>query len=184
MTGWAGRRRGAPASVVVLALVAFATSGLSTVAVSVASAAAPQWSAMDTPSPAGPGNTQLNDVSCLTTSYCIAVGDYDGPGGVPAFASAELWNGFTWSLLPSANIGSTLNRLLSVSCLSTQMCIAVGYTATGSGAPPYSTLIERWNGTQWSVMPSPDPSTSNALFGVACTSVASCVAVGYSDTTT
>jgi hypothetical protein len=184
MTAWTGRRKGARAAVAAVALVAIATSGLSTIASSAASAAAPQWSVMDTPSPAGPGNTQLNDVSCLTTSYCIAVGDYDGPGRFPAFASAELWNGFTWSLLPSANIGSTLNRLMSVSCVSTQMCIAVGYTASGSGAPPYATLIERWNGTQWSMLPSPNPNSSNALLGVTCTSATSCVAVGYSDTTT
>jgi hypothetical protein len=38
-------------------------------------------------------------------------------------------------------------------------------------------LIESWNGTAWSVVPSPQPG-HRALYGVSCTSVARCTAVG------
>ena len=43
------------------------------------------------------------------------------------------------------------------------------------------TLIESWNGTAWSLVPSPDNGTiPNDLTGVACISSSSCQAVGFS----
>ena len=43
------------------------------------------------------------------------------------------------------------------------------------------TLIEHWNGTTWSVMTSPNAAGNNFLFGVACPSASSCIAVGHSN---
>ena len=42
------------------------------------------------------------------------------------------------------------------------------------------TLVESWNGTAWSVAPSPNRGTEpNALVGVSCVSAVSCKAVGW-----
>jgi hypothetical protein len=74
---------------------------------------------------------------------------------------------------------TTSGQLFSVSCTSPSFCMAVGTTYEG-----VSTLTESWNGTVWSVIPSPNPSTTiNSLNSVSCTSPANCVAVGEFYTT-
>jgi hypothetical protein len=70
-------------------------------------------------------------------------------------------------------------RLQGVACASSKSCVAVGgrsSTSTGPGG----TLAEKWNGTTWAVVKSPDPpgSTGAVLNGVACTSTKNCLAVG------
>jgi hypothetical protein len=70
-------------------------------------------------------------------------------------------------------------RLQGVACASSKSCVAVGgRSPTSSG--PGGTLAEKWNGTTWSVVKSPDPagSTGAVLNGVACTSAKNCLAVG------
>jgi hypothetical protein len=57
-----------------------------------------------------------------------------------------------------------------VSCASATACAAVGFTGVGP-------LAERWNGTRWSVVPSPRKRTGS-LNGVSCVSATSCTAVG------
>ncbi|HSH39568.1 MAG TPA: hypothetical protein VK993_12355 [Chthoniobacterales bacterium] len=86
-----------------------------------------------------------------------------------------------WSLASTPNVISTTdNRLDNVTCLSATDCWAVGSYAVGSNR--FQALIERWDGTTWTVVPSPNtsPTRSNQLFGVACTSSTDCWAVGIS----
>lgn len=68
--------------------------------------------------------------------------------------------------------------LASVSCVSTADCMAVGYKSPSTG--PATTLVLNWNGTKWSVVPSPNPAGADGtnFVGVACTSAANCLAVG------
>jgi len=40
-------------------------------------------------------------------------------------------------------------------------------------------LIEAWNGTSWSVVPSPGRGSHSALVGVSCVSATACSATGY-----
>ena len=53
-----------------------------------------------------------------------------------------------------------------------------------SGAPLAATLAEAWNGTTWSIQPTPNPAGTSEgldlLAGVSCRSAASCTAVGSS----
>src|SRR5438093_5065997 len=96
----------------------------------------------------------------------------------PASAQALIW-----SVVPSPSPAPTFNELDSVSCLSATACTAVGNHAVTSGVAGPRTLIESWNGTSWSVVPSPSPSvTGNFLYGVSCVSVAACTAVGARST--
>jgi hypothetical protein len=56
--------------------------------------------------------------------------------------------------------------------------MATGGGASGEGESGF-TLAESWNGTSWSLVPSPSPgSFSDELRGVSCTSPGSCMAVG------
>lgn len=121
---------------------------------------------------------QLQAVSCLTRSSCIAVGDYfHGPGD---WTLVESWDGRRWSVLPSpdAEPGNN-NELRGVSCTGPKRCMAVGdYQRVSAG--PELTLAEAWNGKTWSIVPTPraHPADSNVLASVSCTSAANCVAAG------
>ena len=136
------------------------------------------WSIL--PAPANPstssgGGTFLTGVSCTSPSACIAVG-YDGSGTL-----AESWNGTSWSILPAQNQpGAVDDVLFGVSCTSATACTAVGYYQNQSTYPTQFSLAESWNGTSWSIQPTPDHSTSvsHVLHAVSCTSASACTAVG------
>lgn len=68
--------------------------------------------------------------------------------------------------------------LLGVSCSSATSCTAVGTSTTSSGMGV--TLAEHWNGTRWSVQPTPNPAPGiqAAFDGVSCPSATACTAVG------
>ena len=78
------------------------------------------------------------------------------------------------SLPPGSN-----ESLSSVTCVSSTDCWAVGSYYRDLNSPSH-TLIVRWNGTSWSIVPSPNttPSQSNALNSVTCPSASECWAVG------
>jgi hypothetical protein len=136
------------------------------------------WSIVPSGSPGNLGNyDQLLGVSCVSASFCVAVGfESDGLAGwVPL---VESWDGSTWSVVPSPTNGRG-DQLTSVSCSSASSCTAVGWQGYEAGISPKQTLVDSWNGSSWSVVSSPDPSTSNdVLSGVACASATLCTAVG------
>lgn len=120
----------------------------------------------------------LTGVSCASSLSCEAVG-YSGLGSAEDQTLVESWNGTAWTIVPSPDVGTNGNFLNAVSCVTASSCTAVGEYAT-SGGYPQLTLIESWDGTKWSVVPSPNKTTleSNSLYGVSCASVNSCIAVG------
>ena len=83
---------------------------------------------------------------------------------------------------PSVDEGS-VSVLNTVSCTTRSFCVAVGdYYGTGSFT---KTLIERWNGTVWSVLRSPSiAGGDNSLNGVDCATANTCEAVGRHDAET
>jgi hypothetical protein len=89
----------------------------------------------------------------------------------------ESWNGTSWYVTPSPNQGKGANRLNGVSCTNSTACVAVGFFLDEWALS--RTLIETWNGSRWSVSPSPDEgSGANQLNGVACPAPTLCRAVG------
>ena len=91
----------------------------------------------------------------------------------------------TWKIVPSPNVGSGTfgNQLNAVAVISANNVWAVGFSPDPSGTPLYirRTLIEHWNGTSWSVSPSPNPGTDTyvELNGVAAISANDIWAVGH-----
>jgi hypothetical protein len=103
----------------------------------------------------------------------VAVGNY-GSGTL-----VESWDGTAWSVDPSPTPG-TYGGLSGVSCSSARSCAAVGNYShgTGSGSSGLGQpLVESWDGTAWSVVPTPRPAVAY-LYGVSCSSARSCQAVG------
>ena len=96
---------------------------------------------------------------------------------VPATSATESAH---WAIVPSPNPGTNGNFPSGVSCVSARSCTAVGELDNISSSE--QTLIESWNGTTWSVVPSPNHGPFGSILNaVSCVSSTSCWAVGYSN---
>src|SRR5205085_2227993 len=94
----------------------------------------------------------------------------------------EHWDGVQWSIVSSPNPpGSHGTILYGVSAISSNDVWAVG----DYGGDNYLTLtlIEHWDGVQWSIIPSPNaglnPNNTNELYDVSAISSNDVWAVGY-----
>jgi hypothetical protein len=65
-----------------------------------------------------------------------------------------------------------------VSCVTSSACTATGTYVNSAGV--YVTLAEQWNGTEWAIQSTPNPSgaTFSAIGGVSCVSSGGCSTVG------
>jgi hypothetical protein len=139
------------------------------------------WTQATSPSPGQFPN--LRSVSCVSAEWCIAVGENYFQQNNDALVL--LWNGSVWMQVSSSVVATTSGQdvyINSVSCVSTSSCTAVGwynYLPENAGAV-HRTLVVSWDGTSWSVVPSPNVGArTNELDSVSCVSASSCVAVGY-----
>jgi hypothetical protein len=134
-----------------------------------------KWSIITVPVPKGPGGS-LTGVACPGPTTCFAVGSYDT--ATTSLSLTERWNGKTWSIVPSPKpLGHAFAGLGSVACLDATHCTAVGATGMGIHLNP---LVERWNGSKWTIVASPEPAgtTYVLLSGVACVTLTNCTVVG------
>jgi hypothetical protein len=90
----------------------------------------------------------------------------------------EHWNGTQWRVVTSPNAGTNGdNALTSVDALSSTNAWAVGSSRTATSR---KSLIQRWNGTSWTIVSSPNPGTlGNSLLGVAAAGPNDIWAVGW-----
>jgi len=134
------------------------------------------WSIVSSPNQGVGLNNALTGVSCTSSTMCFAVGR--ASNGTADQTLVEQWNGTTWSIVSSPNTATIRNNDLNgVSCASGVDCKAVGSASNGIVD---QTLVEQWNGTAWSIAPSPNSSSTlaNDLGGVSCVSSTSCQATG------
>jgi len=123
-----------------------------------------------------PNGGQLTAISAISATNIWAVGGLSQP-------LVEHWNGVKWSIVRSPNPGTTsgANVLDSVTAIAANNVWAVGYYASSTNA--YQTLIEHWNGIQWSVVANPNvPNTHDLLNAVQAVSANDIWAVGSSFT--
>jgi hypothetical protein len=91
------------------------------------------------------------------------------------------WDGATWSLIPSPNVGTDQRNVLNgVSCVSSSWCVSVGRYYNGTTS---QTLVQQWNGSAWVVLDSPNVGTNlyNVLYSVSCAVDWNCAAVGQAN---
>ena len=141
------------------------------------------WTIVAAPNPTGSNDTQLSGVSCASASDCATVGFSSTSTSQKSLA--EHWNGTSWSIVPTPNVGGAAeNSLAGVSCSSAESCMAVGSSVTASAAGVTAkTLTEHWDGTGWTIVASPsspDSSSLSRLGSVSCTGPSDCTSVGYS----
>ncbi len=125
------------------------------------------------------GAATLSAVAATSRTDVWAVGSYDAGGAYKTLI--EHWNGTRWTITPSKDPASgthTTNTLGAVVALSRTSAWAFGfYEKAGTS---FRTLIEHWNGSSWSVVPSPDSGTGeNTLLAAAARSATDIWAVGY-----
>src|SRR5438094_8591444 len=90
----------------------------------------------------------------------------------------------SWQIIASPNGSREVNELHSVSALAENDVWAVG-VSYNTECTLGSTLIEHWNGSRWSVVPSPNPSASvNKINAIAAVSASDVLAVGTAPTST
>ena len=83
------------------------------------------------PLPPGTMDASLSGVSCVTMSYCVAIGEADGDsaafGENGELALLETWNGAKWTLHTVAEAsGSTVSEPTEVSCATPAFCVVAG----------------------------------------------------------
>jgi hypothetical protein len=118
------------------------------------------------------GSSEGRHVGMLITSLRRCLIAICAAAGLVMFAAADAAGGPGWSI---QTIGPVWDSLEDVSCISHNVCTAVG------GAGGEGTLVERWDSARWSMQPTPHPTDSEELFGVSCTSSTYCVGVGSTD---
>ncbi|MEO8289177.1 MAG: S-layer homology domain-containing protein [Chloroflexota bacterium] len=147
-----------------------------------ATGCAPDWSVVPSPDVITATNYLLG-VDAISSSDIWAVGHYNPTRGIETLI--EHWDGSAWSIVPSPNPGTPDKYafiLGGVSAVSTNDVWAVGEAfLSGSG---WQTLIEHWDGTAWSVVPSPSPGTyGNLLNAVSAVTANDVWAVGVYEVT-
>ena len=151
------------------------------------------WSMVANPDPVPPAGSTLASVvltglSALSPTDMWAVGSYSVLHGTTSdsFTLTEHYDGTAWKIVPSPNpaprhpLNGTRQVLNSVTVVSHTDAWAVGQTIdTPSGSFfPDKTMTFHWNGTAWSVVPSPDHLSEDTLSGVAAASANDVWAVG------
>jgi hypothetical protein len=134
------------------------------------------WSVVDSPN-VGSDDNSLAAVVALAADDVWAVGNYINDFGVSQ-TLVEHWDGATWSVVESPNVGPLLdNELTAIDAVSPTDIWAAGYFFSEEAVG--RTLIEHWDGTSWSVVASPNVGDlDNYLYGITVVSATDAWAVG------
>jgi uncharacterized membrane protein len=133
------------------------------------------WSVVTAPSGDETFANRLEDVVAVSASDVWAVGWLGG------FAAIQHWDGTSWTNAAVAAVGgATQSRLLGIDAAGANNVWAVGYAIVDDA---YRTLTIHWDGTAWSIVPSPNLSIAgsaviNALNDVTIVSATDAWAVG------
>ena len=122
------------------------------------------WSILASIDPAGTADySRFGVVSCTAPTSCLALGVVE-TGGNSLTDFTERYDGTHWALVadPVPTSSSFSGSLGGLSCASAADCIAVGFYTDNATGGQDRTLVERYDGTRWSVMQSPNPRTASA----------------------
>jgi hypothetical protein len=137
------------------------------------------WTPATTPSlSVADRSSSLTAVSCAAPGSCLAVGT-DASG---VLTLRSLAGHFSQQTAPNPGEGNhasnTMPAPASVACPTSRACLMVGSYTNAAGND--DGFAERWNGTSWSLQPTPmtDSDTSTSLSAISCTSPVKCFAAG------
>src|SRR5215470_16595044 len=114
------------------------------------------WTAVGVPSVENAPFHELRGVAAVATDDVWAVGTFLELGSREQTLIAH-FDGTAWSIVPSPNQGSLDNILFGVAAVSSNSVWAVGCGPCLDVLQVTRTLIQHWDGTQWTVSPAPNP---------------------------
>jgi hypothetical protein len=128
-----------------------------------------KWSTVTSPDPSTVSNLLYGVTAVSATDVWAAGSATPDDSTLPATSLVLHWNGRKWSRVHSPTASGASTTLYGVSAASATDVWAVGNACIGCGAPGMTgdTFTVHWNGTKWSRVDGPGPSTGyNILFGV------------------
>jgi len=127
------------------------------------------WKHVNSPS-VGVGANQLNAVLVLAPNNVWAVGFKTSaapPTRAPTETLIEHFDGTSWSIVPSPNVGPNSvyqsNALRGITAVSPTDIWAFGSYFRASGSGNQMTLLLHWDGTSWTIAPSPNPTAGGGF---------------------
>ena len=129
------------------------------------------------PDPASETQTvSLHAIAAASPNDVWAVGEVEGS----LQPLIQHWNGSRWSVVPSPRIGDE-SHLVAITAISANDAWAVGYYSPNINLTAGRTFIEHWNGSRWSMVPSPYLGSESMLLKVEAISANDVWAVGNYD---
>jgi hypothetical protein len=123
-----------------------------------------EWRVVPSPN-VGAQQNYLTDIDAFSPSEVWAIGYYSSTGHY--YPLTQRWDGHEWSIIPAPNAGyrSFLN---GVEVIAPNDVWVVGSYYIEASSSVQHLLTMHWNGTQWSIVPNPDPggNYTNFLSGV------------------
>lgn len=139
----------------------------------------------------GPTDVAVQELSCPTVTYCVAVsiqGDRNYPRYAVLASTVSRSHNGTWTTviapdLPGSEYREPQGRLTNVTCPSRSSCVIAGTTYFGSyGGGVRRAVAFVLDGSQEpQQLAIPDSATSSYVYKVDCASIAACVVAGHYD---
>lgn len=120
------------------------------------------WSAVPAQMPLDPYSF-LQSVVALSARNVWAVGNSVDSDGIIVSSLVEHWDGTNWQIVPSPNVDLRDNSLYAISAVSPNDIWAVGYIDTTGGPHHLGPLALHWDGTAWTIVPTPTTAGGSLL---------------------
>jgi hypothetical protein len=138
------------------------------------------WTIIESPNPGTSGNYLQAIAEIVDSGDLWSVGYYYENGHPRTLI--ERWDGVSWHVVPSPNVGTIGNSLFGISGDGANDVWAVGSYNLDNQKGTLQTLTEHWDGNAWNVVPSPNQSTAdNVLYAATRTLFADWTVGTYSD---
>ena len=139
------------------------------------------------PLPKGATDASLIDVSCLSSTHCVALGQADGNvpvhGAYSPLTLIETWNGKKWTVRTvDASSATASTDVTDLSCATSAFCVLTGEITpfAGSGAGNSKLYLASWNGKKLTTMKmAAGASAEPAPISVSCATPSNCALTGY-----
>jgi hypothetical protein len=130
-----------------------------------------KWRVVRSPNPLPKGFLNQNvlvGVHAVSANDVTAVGSLHDAGQQRVLTLVEHWNGKKWSVVPSPNRSEapgSLNALMGVAAVSATDMYAAGFFGDAATQGQDETLVEHFDGKQWSIITSPTKGLAQQLNG-------------------
>lgn len=131
-----------------------------------------KWSIVPSPNPLPTGDLNQNvllSVQAVSSKDVTAVGYLLNTNALNKTTLVEHWDGTKWKVVPSPNESTAqgaLNTLQAVTAVSATDLYAVGFFGDAATNGQETSLIEHFDGKQWSIIDSPTKGLAQQLLGV------------------